>query len=126
MAGLMENYGTEDKCHAALVASRWSTGFVCPKCGGTHHSTFERKGLHLLAVFDVPRTDRCNLRDDFPRHEAATDTLIFGYAAVESIEEQHIGAGHLEEALQDRLAVETQADANHDGAGRIAPARRSR
>ena len=46
MAGFMENYGTEDKCHAALVASRWPAGFVCPKCGGTHHSTFERKGLH--------------------------------------------------------------------------------
>ncbi|MDP1786385.1 IS1595 family transposase [Nitrosomonas sp.] len=46
MAGFMEKYGTEDKCHAALVASRWPAGFVCPKCGGTHHSTFERKGLH--------------------------------------------------------------------------------
>ncbi|CAG9934120.1 protein of unknown function [Candidatus Nitrotoga arctica] len=33
MTGFMENYGTEDKCYAALVASRWPAGFVCPKCG---------------------------------------------------------------------------------------------
>ena len=45
MAEFMENYGTEDKCHSALVTSRWPAGFVCPKCSGTHHSTFERKGL---------------------------------------------------------------------------------
>lgn len=45
MAEFMESYGTEEKCHAALVASRWPAGFVCPKCGGTHHITFERKGL---------------------------------------------------------------------------------
>lgn len=45
MAEFIENYGTEEKCHAALVASRWPQGFVCPNCGETHHSTFERKGL---------------------------------------------------------------------------------
>jgi len=45
MAGFMGRYGTEEKCHAALVASRWPTGFVCPECGGSRHCTFERKGL---------------------------------------------------------------------------------
>ncbi len=35
MAGFMENYGTEDQCHAALVATRWPAAFVCPKCGGS-------------------------------------------------------------------------------------------
>ena len=45
MAEFIENYGTEEKCHAALVASRWPQGFVCPNCGETHHSTFGRKGL---------------------------------------------------------------------------------
>lgn len=46
MAEFMEQYGTEDQCHAALVASRWPSGFVCAECGGTRHITFERKGLH--------------------------------------------------------------------------------
>lgn len=45
MAEFMERYGTEEKCHAALVASRWPTGFVCMECGGSRHCTFERKGL---------------------------------------------------------------------------------
>ena len=45
MAEFMERYGTEEQCHAAVVAMRWPTGFVCPECGGTRHCTFERKGL---------------------------------------------------------------------------------
>lgn len=45
MAEFMERYGTGEKCHAALVASRWPRGFVCPECGGSRHCTFERKGL---------------------------------------------------------------------------------
>jgi ribosomal protein L37AE/L43A len=38
-------YGTQAQCHAALVASRWPEGFVCPDCGHTGHCTFVRKGL---------------------------------------------------------------------------------
>ena len=41
MAEFMERYGTEEKCHAALVALRCPNGFVCPECGGTRHCTFE-------------------------------------------------------------------------------------
>lgn len=45
MAEFLERYGSEEKCHAALVASRWPKGFICPECGCTRHCTFERKGL---------------------------------------------------------------------------------
>jgi ribosomal protein L37AE/L43A len=45
MATFVERYGTEEKCHAAVVALRWPDGFVCPKCAQTGHCTFERKGL---------------------------------------------------------------------------------
>jgi ribosomal protein L37AE/L43A len=31
-------YGTEEQCHAALIAMRWPGGFVCPQCGGKAHS----------------------------------------------------------------------------------------
>jgi ISXO2-like transposase domain/Transposase zinc-ribbon domain len=31
-------YGTEDRCHAALVKMRWPDGFVCPKCSRTEHA----------------------------------------------------------------------------------------
>lgn len=45
MAQFMERYGTEEECHAAAVARRWPDGFVCPDCGETRHSRFDRKGL---------------------------------------------------------------------------------
>ena len=38
LAEFHRRYGTEEQCHAALVAMRWPDGFVCPKCGGTKHS----------------------------------------------------------------------------------------
>ena len=45
MVEFMNRYGTQEKCHAAVVAQRWPAGFVCPDCGETRHCTFERKGL---------------------------------------------------------------------------------
>lgn len=45
MAEFMERYGTPEQCHAALVASRWPQGFVCPCCSATRHSTFVRERL---------------------------------------------------------------------------------
>jgi ribosomal protein L37AE/L43A len=45
MAEFMARYGTPEKCHAALVASRWPDGFVCPGCAGTRHCAFMRDGL---------------------------------------------------------------------------------
>lgn len=44
MVEFMERYGSEQQCHAALVASRWPQGFVCPDCGQSRHSTFVRLG----------------------------------------------------------------------------------
>jgi ribosomal protein L37AE/L43A len=44
MAEFMERYGSEEKCHAALVASRWPAGFRCPSCGDERHTTFTREG----------------------------------------------------------------------------------
>lgn len=45
MGQFMERYGTEEQCHAAVMALRWPDGFVCPECGETRHCTFQRKGL---------------------------------------------------------------------------------
>jgi len=45
MVEFMRRYGTQEKCHAAVVAQRWPDGFVCPECGESRHCTFERKGL---------------------------------------------------------------------------------
>jgi ribosomal protein L37AE/L43A len=45
MPEFYERYGTEAKCRAALQASRWPAGFVCPACGGAARTSFERGGL---------------------------------------------------------------------------------
>ncbi len=37
MAEFMQRYGSEEQCHAALVAMRWPDGFVCPACGSKEH-----------------------------------------------------------------------------------------
>jgi transposase-like protein len=41
----LEQYGTEEQCHEALVTLRWSGGFICPKCGGKHHCYLEKRKL---------------------------------------------------------------------------------
>ena len=33
LAEFNARYGTQEACHAALVAMRWPDGFVCPGCG---------------------------------------------------------------------------------------------
>ena len=44
MSEFLKQYGRVEQCHAALLASRWPEGFVCPHCGETHHSTFIHDG----------------------------------------------------------------------------------
>ena len=40
-----ELYGTEDKCRAAVMASRWPNGFACPACGGRAYSEVTTRRL---------------------------------------------------------------------------------
>src|SRR5450432_4529355 len=44
MAEFMQRYGNEELCEAALIATRWPQGFVCPDCGCAVHSSFRRVG----------------------------------------------------------------------------------
>lgn len=45
MVEFFERYGTEAKCRQALAAARWPDGFVCPACGGSARTSYERAGL---------------------------------------------------------------------------------
>src|SRR3954453_19554196 len=38
-------FGTEEQCRAAVVASRWPDGFICPECGGRQHSLVKTRDL---------------------------------------------------------------------------------
>ena len=44
MVEFMSQYGTDEQCEAALIASRWPHGFVCPECACSVHSAFARDG----------------------------------------------------------------------------------
>ena len=44
MSELFERYGTEEKCEAALFASRWPSGWRCPICQCASSTTFIREG----------------------------------------------------------------------------------
>src|SRR5215213_1391778 len=44
-AAFEERYGTEDKCRAVVMASRWPNGFACPACGGRAYSEVTTRRL---------------------------------------------------------------------------------
>src|ERR1700740_3480248 len=39
-------YGTEDQCREAVMRWRWPSGFICPVCGGKHHSLVKTRALY--------------------------------------------------------------------------------
>jgi len=45
MTEFLERYGSEEKCEAAVIGSRWPRGFVCPACGAGRSRSFRRAGL---------------------------------------------------------------------------------
>src|SRR5215213_4304690 len=44
-AAFEELYGTEDKCRAVVMASRWPNGFACPTCGGRAYNEVTTRRL---------------------------------------------------------------------------------
>ena len=44
MTQFLERYGSDDRCEAALIASRWPKGFACPACDSRPNSSFRREG----------------------------------------------------------------------------------
>lgn len=45
LAAFQTAYGSEARCHTALVAQRWPEGFICPKCQGRRHSYYAGRQL---------------------------------------------------------------------------------
>lgn len=46
LASFMTRFGTEAQCEAAVLAWRWSDGFVCPGCGSSDHAIVGRRRLY--------------------------------------------------------------------------------
>src|SRR5262252_4020790 len=49
-AQFASQYGTEDQCREAVMRWRWPSGFVCPVCGGKHHSLVKTRALYQCAT----------------------------------------------------------------------------
>jgi transposase-like protein len=47
MPEFFKRYGTESQCAAALEATRWPSGFACPRCGNASHCVL-RGGTHKV------------------------------------------------------------------------------
>lgn len=50
LAAFQAEYGSEERCHAALLAQRWPDGFICPKCRGQKHSYCVRRRLYQCSA----------------------------------------------------------------------------
>ena len=45
IAEFLDTYGTQEKCEAALMGTRWPNGFCCPVCKSDRHYSFRRGNL---------------------------------------------------------------------------------
>ena len=121
MSEFFERSGTEEKCEAALFASRWPSGWRCPVCQDASSSSFIRNGRRYW---------QCSAR----RHQS-TPISSTGFEATKRpltrrLQAMHLLTQaknnlsalelmrHLGGLLQDRAAAEAQAHGGH------APARR--
>jgi hypothetical protein len=62
-AGFEALYGTEQKCRAAVIASRWPNGFKCPACGEREYCEVKTRGSYHGFNGIMGRSDfqpRCN------------------------------------------------------------------
>ncbi|UKE73757.1 transposase [Xanthomonas graminis pv. phlei] len=63
-------YGSEAQCVEALVQARWPDGFVCPQCGHSHASRFERGRQHLW------QCARCRVQTSLTAGTPMADTKL--------------------------------------------------
>jgi transposase-like protein len=46
MIEFMDKYGTEEQCRQHLFNSKWSNGFICPKCGRGEYFNIKSRALY--------------------------------------------------------------------------------
>jgi ribosomal protein L37AE/L43A len=56
LAEFNARYGTEERCHSALVRMRWPDGFVCPRCEGRTSSYSEGRRVFQCSACRVQTT----------------------------------------------------------------------
>ncbi|MBB3834968.1 ribosomal protein L37AE/L43A [Xanthomonas arboricola] len=66
----LSRYGSEAQCVEALMQARWPNGFVCPQCGYTHASRFERGHQQLW------QCTRCRVQTSLTAGTPMADTKL--------------------------------------------------
>ncbi|MCC4609881.1 IS1595 family transposase [Xanthomonas campestris pv. zinniae] len=66
----LSRYGSEAQCVEALMQARWPNGFVCPQCGHTHASRFERGHQQLW------QCTRCRVQTSLTAGTPMADTKL--------------------------------------------------
>src|SRR5271166_1404899 len=65
LVGLIEDFGSEDKCRAYLEELRWPDGLVCPRCEGTSISRIAARNQY-----------ECNAKDCRYQFSVTAGTLL--------------------------------------------------
>ena len=116
MAEFMDRYGSDDKCEAALIDSRWPAGLCLPGLRLRAEQLVSARGPAVLPVHRLPPPVQRHQRHDLRGDQAGAVALVPGHAPADPVQEQRLGArthappGRL---LQDRLADQAQAHGGH-------------
>jgi len=118
MAEFMSRYGSDEQCEAALVESRWPTGFVCPSCGCGHSSSFRREGrLYFQCTAcrhqcsDVRQDERIELAADHIDRTVGIGVLVGQHSPAQRTHRQwRPAAAHVIDPSKARLVLEHQLD----------------
>ena len=115
------SYGSEEQCHAALVAWRWPAGFECPDCGGKAHCVVERGARKLFQCNACRKQTSVRAGTIFPSSKLPLRVWFKAmYQVTQS--KQDVSGLELSRRLGDHLQcgaeVEAQAGAGHARAQR--------
>ena len=115
MAEFMDRYGSDDKCEAALIESRWPAASPARRAARPEQLVSAR-GSAVLPVHGLPPPVQRHQRHDLRGDQAGAVALVPGHAPAHPVQEQRLGPrthappGRL---LQDRLAHQAQAHGGH-------------
>jgi len=112
-------YGTEDQCREAVMRWRWPSRFICPVCGGKHHSLVKTRALYQCTA--CRRQTSLIAGAIFAATKVPLGTwlramyhLTQSKGGISSIELGRRLGGHTNHGLENQA----QTDAADDGAGR--------
>jgi len=116
MAEFMDRYGRDDQCEAALIESRWPSGFVCPACSCGQRSAFRREGRLYFQC--TACRHQCSVISGtiFESTKLALSRWFLAMHLLTPVQDRrrrprtHAPPGRL---LQDRLAHQAQAHGGH-------------